>query len=368
MPTSPDSFGDDIKRRDCRNQVFINYSGALGISRVFFGLGAHYQRAQRLIRGQPLRVSKGLTDRFRNSREGNYHFLRWRALLCRGVCDMKRHASVRGNSHVVAGPRPHHNLLSTSVLVQAPFMTEPDLVSGPVRASTGVEETQPHAPADESARVLVESLARSIEAEVKSFVARELHDQVVQTLTTTLLDMERFKAEQFGRSGVQTELALLQDAIRSALNQIRNLLYDLRDHPSADADFVESVQDSLIAVFERRTGIRVTLSVAPSWPAVLSPRAAMNLHRAIQEALNNVMLHAGAGAVHIKLDVSSDGEAVVAIEDDGRGLAEHPRHGGPQGLLGMTERAVLLGGKLSISSEPGKGTTVRLMVPAAGLA
>ena len=202
---------------------------------------------------------------------------------------------------------------------------------------------------------------------MKSFVARELHDQVVQTLTTTLLDMERFKVEQFGRSGVQNEVALLQDAIRGALNQIRTLLYDLRDQPSADTDFVETVKKTLVAVFEQRTGIEVTMSVSPSWPTVLAPRAAMNLHRAIQEALNNVMLHAGARAVQINLDVSSDGEAIVSIEDDGRGLGERLHDRNPQGLLGMTERAVLLGGQLSINSEPGRGTTVRLMVPAAGL-
>jgi two-component system, NarL family, sensor histidine kinase UhpB len=266
---------------------------------------------------------------------------------------MSHRPSLAGDRHVRRARAVATTPDSSELVALTPFTTE-----NASARSAGAE----------AAKMLAESLARSIEADVKSFVARELHDQVVQTLTTTLLDMERFKVEQFGRSSVQTEVAVLQDAIRGALNQIRNLLSDLRDQPSTEADFVESVKDGLIAVFERRTGIRVTLSVAPSWPAVLSPRAALNLHRAIQEALNNVMLHAGAGAVHITLDISPDGEAVVDIKDDGRGLAERPRHAGPQGLLGMTERAVLLGGKLSISSEPGKGTTVRLMVPAAGLA
>lgn len=282
---------------------------------------------------------------------------------------MKRRTSGAGNRRVVATQPSTVDLRSTSVLIQALSEAENELTDRLGGASTPPESTQPQTQTlgDGSARALAESLARSIEADVKSFVARELHDQVVQTLTTALLDMERFKAQQVGRSEVQNELGLLQDAIRGALNQIRTLLYDLRDQPSADADFVESVRHGLIAVFERRTGINVTLSVAPSWPAVLSPRAALNLHRAIQEALNNVMLHSGAGAVHVKLDVGDDGEAVVAIEDDGRGLEERPADTRPHGILGMTERAVLLGGKLSISSEPGRGTTVRLMVPAAGL-
>ena len=91
------------------------------------------------------------------------------------------------------------------------------------------------------------------------------------------------------------------------------------------------------------------------------------MYRVIQEALNNVMLHAAAGAVHIRLDMSSEGDASVSIEDDGRGLGERPQDRSPHGLLGMTERAVLLGGHLSVSSEPGRGTTVRLLVPVAGL-
>jgi signal transduction histidine kinase len=242
----------------------------------------------------------------------------------------------------------------------SPSEDGPALLSVQVENSGQLEE--------ESTSPSTETLTRAIEAVVKRFVARELHDQVVQTLTTTLLDMERFKSEQFGRSGVQSEMDLLQNAIRGALNQIRTLLYDLRDQPLADTDFVESIRTGLVAVFERRTGIKVTLSVSPSWPESLAPRVALNLHRAIQEALNNVMRHSGAGAVQVMLDVNASGEATVTIEDDGHGLDERREVGSPQGLLGMTERAVLLGGQLSISSEPGRGTTVRLMMPAAGLA
>jgi two-component system sensor histidine kinase UhpB len=280
---------------------------------------------------------------------------------------MKRRTSVVGDRHLAGAPLPSSKLWTEAVEMRP--LTSYGLPSenGSAHPPTMVGDYDPGGFTEEPEPISADNLTQSIEADVKRFVARELHDQVVQTLTTALLDMERFKSQQFGRSGVQTELALLQDAIRGALNQIRTLLYDLRDQPFADTDFVESVRNSLITVFEARTGIQVTLSVSPSWPDALSPRAAMNLHRAIQEALNNVMLHAGAGVVHIKLDVSSEGEALVTIEDDGRGLEDRRYERSPQGLLGMTERAVLLGGRLSINSEPGRGTTVRLMVPAAGL-
>jgi signal transduction histidine kinase len=111
----------------------------------------------------------------------------------------------------------------------------------------------------------------------------------------------------------------------------------------------------------------VNLWVSPSWPETLSPRAALNLHRTIQEALNNVARHAGARSVEIRLDLNADGECIVSIEDDGRGLEVVPDDRGSSGMLGMTERAVLLGGRLTINGEPGKGTSVRLVVPAEGI-
>jgi signal transduction histidine kinase len=223
-------------------------------------------------------------------------------------------------------------------------------------------------------RSFQDSLARSIEADVqqieadvKQFVARELHDQVVQTLTTILLDMERFKREQFGRISVQDEVSILQRSVRDALSQIRTVLHDLRDQQVVETEFVHSVREGLIGVFEQRTGITVTLSVSPSWPAALSSRAALNLYRAIQEALNNVMRHAAARTVRIGLDMDGDGHAVVTIQDDGQGLGESNFNGSSVGLLGMRERAVLLGGHLSVGSHAGEGTTVRLIVPREGL-
>src|SRR5262245_19573090 len=92
-----------------------------------------------------------------------------------------------------------------------------------------------------------ETLTLAIEADVRRFVARELHDQVVQTLTTTLLDMERFRVQHIGRMSVQTEVAQLQESVRGSLNQIRALLGDLRGQPAAEGQFVESVRDTLIA-------------------------------------------------------------------------------------------------------------------------
>lgn len=209
-------------------------------------------------------------------------------------------------------------------------------------------------------------LAQTIEADVKRYVARELHDEVVQTLTTVLLDMERFKIEQFGRVSVQQQVALLQDSLRSALDEMRALLYDLRNQPLTTNDFVESVRVDLVERFAARTGVSVDLQVSPAWPAALSVRAAQNLHRAIKEALTNIGNHAGAKSVRIELDVSEERHAVLTIDDDGIG-ADDTRLRGGLGLVGLEERAVLLGGALSIDSQQGQGTTLRLTVPLTSL-
>jgi two-component system sensor histidine kinase UhpB len=209
--------------------------------------------------------------------------------------------------------------------------------------------------------------AEAIEADVKRYVARELHDEVVQTLTTILLDMERFKREQFGRVSVLEEVTSLQGSVRSALDQIRAVLLDLRNQPLTTVDFVDSVRAEVAATFAGQPGMTIDLSVSPSWPAALPARAALNLQRAIQEALTNVRRHAAASSVRIQLDVVDDRQAMLVIADDGVGLDTDRRHAAEMGIPGMRERAALLGGDLSIESAPGRGTTVRLTVPLTAL-
>jgi len=209
--------------------------------------------------------------------------------------------------------------------------------------------------------------AEAIEADVKRYIARELHDEVVQTLTTMLLDMERFKREQFGRLSVLEEVSSLQESVRVALDQIRSVLLDLRNQPLTTTDFVDAIRHDVAQQFEARTGVRVTLNVSPAWPAALPARAALNLQRAIQEALNNVRMHAAASSVRIQLDVVDDRQAVLVIADDGVGLERERRHAAELGIPGMRERATLLGGDMTIESSPGRGTTVKLTVPLTAL-
>ncbi len=201
-------------------------------------------------------------------------------------------------------------------------------------------------------------------------LARELHDGAAQTLATLLIDLENFRAEQRGRQSVLDEIQLVQDGIREALFDIRQLLYDLRGMPGVEQDLAGSLRRGFVRRFSQRTGIRVRLSVARSWPSQLPAQTALNLYRVIQEGLNNVGRHSGASKVSIRFEASTSGSwATLRIADNGRGFpldGNEPWHG--MGLLGMRERALLLGAQLTFANRGGgKGGTVIMLLDKARL-
>lgn len=210
----------------------------------------------------------------------------------------------------------------------------------------------------------LKDLARRTESEVKRQLARELHDSVAQILTLMVVDMENFKLDQAGQDQVVERVDSLQESTRAVLHNLRQVLYDLREEPSMESGFVQQVR-TLLARFEGSTGIRSMLNVSSEWPARLSAATAHNLYRIVEEALNNVRLHSGAGRVDVELAANGDG-VELTVQDDGRGLA--PGEGGRRqgmGMMGMRERAVLLGGELDVISSGGGGTTVKAVVPKA---
>jgi two-component system sensor histidine kinase UhpB len=226
-----------------------------------------------------------------------------------------------------------------------------------------LDRTVPHGQRSGRDRGL-KDLARRAESEVKRELARELHDSVAQILTLMVVDMENFKLDQAGQHQVVERVDSLQESTRAVLHNLRQVLYDLREEPSTESGFVQQVR-TLLTRFEGSTGIRSMLMVSSEWPSRLSSATAHNLYRIVEEALNNVRLHSGAGRVDVALAANGDG-VELTVQDDGPGLS--PGEGGRRhgmGMMGMRERAVLLGGELDVTSNGSGGTTVKAAVPTA---
>jgi PAS domain S-box-containing protein len=195
----------------------------------------------------------------------------------------------------------------------------------------------------------------------RSRLARELHDAVSQTLFSASMIAESLprlwerKPERV-RQGLE-ELHLLT---RGALSEMRTLLLELRPSALAEGQMGDLLQQ-LTAAFDSRS--RIAVAVAIESRRELPPNIKIALYRMAQDALNNVVKHARATRVEVNL--RDRGEQVeLVIHDNGRGF--DPRHIPPDrlGLGILQERADAAGATLSISSQPGHGTEIRVRWPA----
>jgi two-component system, NarL family, sensor histidine kinase UhpB len=189
-------------------------------------------------------------------------------------------------------------------------------------------------------------------------LARELHDELGQTLTGIVLLLDGLVRE--APSPMQASAEQVQDAARGAVEKTRDLARGLR--PVALDEFgLRSALTTLAAGVAERTGLRVRNELADDLP-VLAPESDLAIYRTAQESLTNVVRHAEATAVALSL-AAVNGSVVLSVADDGRGVAEGALHDFG-GVGGMRERAMLIGGRLEISRGPLGGTQVRLEVPA----
>jgi signal transduction histidine kinase len=202
----------------------------------------------------------------------------------------------------------------------------------------------------------------AIEKNVRRLVARELHDRVAQTLTGMLVDVENFKSQQVSWEDVIQQLDLIQTSTRLVLNNLRQLLHDLRGEELVGDTLVDALS-ALVTRFEQKTSIATELEVRPGWPDSLTSPASLNLYRIVEEALANVRMHSGARTVRVVLQKYSQDEVALVVEDDGRGLDTDPSRLVGLGMVGMRERALFLGGQLRIESEAGTGTRLQVVFP-----
>jgi signal transduction histidine kinase len=215
---------------------------------------------------------------------------------------------------------------------------------------------------DLSQRVAREALERVVTAQEleRRRLARELHDETGQALTSILLGLRAVEDAETV-AATRAAAADLRELVVTTLQDVRRLAVELRPKALDDFGLVPALE-RLIQNFGEQTGIAVDLATQlpeERLPGVIETA----LYRIVQEALTNVVKHADARHVSVLLTRRHDSVAAV-IEDDGRGFNPAGDPEGGVGLLGMRERLALVDGSLTVESEPGGGTTLVAEVPA----
>jgi len=206
----------------------------------------------------------------------------------------------------------------------------------------------------ENARLRAQAEQAAATAE-RTRLARDLHDAVTQTLFSTSLIAEVLpRLWERNRPEAERRLEELRQLTRGALAEMRTLLLELRPSALEEADLGELLRQLTEAITGRG---RIPINFAASGEAVLPPAVKLTFYRIAQEALNNVIKHAGASRGDVTLNLM-DTTAQLCISDNGTGFqseATLPEH---MGLQIMRERAESVGAKLTVESRPGRGTKI----------
>lgn len=185
-------------------------------------------------------------------------------------------------------------------------------------------------------------------------IAQELHDEVGQSLTAVLLELKH--AVDLAPEPLRADLRHVQEETRDSLDEVRRVASGLRPGVLEDLGLVSALTE-LTNQFRARTGPKVRRHLAAG-PLPLSRQSELVLYRVAQESLTNVARHANASHVDLTLEVTPS-QVLLCVADDGRGPG-HCAEG--TGIRGMRERALLVGGRLTI--EPAQpGTRVCLWIP-----
>jgi signal transduction histidine kinase len=211
---------------------------------------------------------------------------------------------------------------------------------------------------DLSQRVERDALRRVVAAQEleRQRLARELHDETGQALTSILLGLKQLEGAESPEA-----VAALRELVVATLQDVRRLAVELRPKVLDDFGLVPALE-RLTHGFVEQTGIEVDLE-AGAITERLPREVETAIYRIVQESLTNVVKHAQAQRVSVFL-TRTNGRVKAVIEDDGRGFDPSAIDGGGIGLVGMRERIELLDGTLTVESSERSGTTVAVEVPA----
>jgi signal transduction histidine kinase len=227
---------------------------------------------------------------------------------------------------------------------------------------TNLEQLQQSQDSLRAAQERYRSLSRRLleqQEHERGALARELHDQLGQSLVAILLNLQGIQGEL--SSPARARVPESTQMIKTMIEQVRTLAFELR--PSILDEFgLDEALRNLVTRHGERAGVRASFTAMP--PDVRAPvEIETACFRIVQEALSNVARHARARHVDVTL-TAQDAALEVTVRDDGVGFDVEQLRAG-LGLMGMRERAELVGGSLDIESVPGSGTTVRARFPLA---
>jgi len=194
----------------------------------------------------------------------------------------------------------------------------------------------------------------------RRLIARELHDDVSQSLTRLSIDASLIQPETNLRQS-EEKLLQLQDDLARVSRDVHELSYRL--HPSMVEDLgLANALRAECSLMQRHTEALVHVDIQDGQTHLAMP-IRLNIYRIGQEALQNAIRHSGASRIEVELHFD-EREVALAVSDNGRGFDTGSRGTTfSLGLASMRERARLAGGKLRIDSRPGQGTRVELVVP-----
>jgi signal transduction histidine kinase len=214
---------------------------------------------------------------------------------------------------------------------------------------------------DLSQRIARDAFRRVVEAQEleRRRLARELHDETGQALTSILLGLKSLE-DALGADEARAAVANLRELVVATLQDVRRLAVELRPKVLDDFGLVPALE-RLTETFGEQTGIAVRFEGGIQ-DERLAPEAETALYRIVQEALTNIVKHAQARNVSIVL-TRKPGSVAAVIEDDGQGFDPANSREGGFGIEGMRERVGLLDGRLEVESNGESGTTIVAEVP-----
>lgn len=272
-----------------------------------------------------------------------------------------RELHTRHRRGYVATPRARPMGVNLDIYLRRKDRTEfpADIALSPLQTAGGMVVVAALRDATERKQAQVR-LHRLAVLEDRERIAKELHDGVIQALFAVGMNLQATEANAGDPESVRARLSGAVDSIDMAIRDLRNYIFGLRPGILADRQLDQALHQ-LVEEFQEKSGVVTAVEIDERVAAQLG-NTATQLVQVTREALSNVARHAEATTCRVSL-VQRDDRAVLEIDDDGRGFKPGRGSSRGQGLRNMRERVEAIGGRFSVESSSGEGTTIRVQLP-----